>query len=34
MIYTVGYLPWMGPSTSNVIKNLGAQGIKYVCLLE
>lgn len=26
----VGYLPWMGPSTSNVIKGLGAQGRKYV----
>lgn len=26
----VGYLPWMGPSTSNVIKGLGEQGRKYV----
>ncbi|KAF1336517.1 Ferrochelatase, partial [Globisporangium splendens] len=26
----VGYLPWMGPSTSNVIKGLGAQGHKHV----
>jgi ferrochelatase len=24
----VGYLPWMGPSTSNVIKGLGTQGHK------
>jgi protoporphyrin/coproporphyrin ferrochelatase len=28
----VGYLPWMGPSTSNVIKGFGAQGKKYVAV--
>ncbi|GMF27597.1 unnamed protein product [Phytophthora lilii] len=26
----VGYLPWMGPSTSDVIKRYGEQGHKYV----
>ncbi|ETV77338.1 ferrochelatase [Aphanomyces astaci] len=26
----VGYLPWMGPSTSNVIKGLASQGHKHV----
>ncbi|CAI5745894.1 unnamed protein product [Peronospora destructor] len=26
----VGYLPWMGPSTSDVIKHYGQQGHKYV----
>ncbi|CAH0490973.1 unnamed protein product [Peronospora effusa] len=26
----VGYLPWMGPSTSDVIKHYGKQGHKYV----
>ena len=25
----VGYLPWMGPSTSNVLKGLGGHGHKY-----
>lgn len=26
----VGYLPWMGPSTSSVIKGLGEQGHKHL----
>ncbi|CAK4663353.1 hypothetical protein LEN26_006182 [Aphanomyces euteiches] len=26
----VGYLPWMGPSTSNVIQGLAAQGHKHI----
>lgn len=26
----VGYLPWMGPSTSNVLKGLGSQGHEHV----
>ena len=28
----VGFLPWMAPSTSNVIHGLGKQGHKYGCL--
>lgn len=29
----VGFLPWMGPSTADVIKGLGKQGHKYVLMV-